>query len=225
MKRFIFPLVLTVIVAITGVSVYRNAESPSAIDVKTSDPGKLGVDFDPSQPRHLVTRAMEVETRAMTQRVAPPIVAKDTYGTKVDVQPGMKAPALVLFIKSGCPCSIDAQPLFNRLAQRYQGKIQTVGIIDGDGPGSQSYATQFKVAFPVIADPKLSLIHAYRAKASVYSALVARNGHIIRMWPGYSADLLREIDRTMADSVGMKMDPFDPQYAPTKKAAGCAFPD
>jgi hypothetical protein len=181
-----------------------------------------GLDF--TSPKHYVTPQMEMETAAMGNREEPATVGVSDSGHKVAIAPvGGGEPQFILFIKNACPCSIDAQPLFNRLAMRFAGHIEFVGVIDSDLAGAKRYASQFSVAFPVVADPGLGTIHSFGATAGVYSALVARNGHLIKMWPGYSASMLGEMNRTLSKAAGVKAVPFDPQYAPRAKTTGCAF--
>ena len=169
--------------------------------------------------RHFVTAQMELESKAAAQRLAPPFVRKDEYGMEVSVGKGAR-PQFVLFIKRGCPCSIEAQVLFSRLALKYRKEVEFVGVIDKD---AKEFATQFKATFPVVNDPSLNLMRAYDARASVYSALVARNGHIVKMWPGYSAAWLGEMNALLAKAAAIEETPFDPQFAPKEKATGCAF--
>ena len=168
---------------------------------------------------HFVTDQMELESKAAAHRVAPPFTRKDDYGAEVNVGKGSR-PQFVLFIKRGCPCSIEAQVLFSRLALKYKKDVEFVGVIDKDG---KAFATQFKATFPVVNDPSLDLMRAYDARASVYSALVARNGHIVKMWPGYSAKWMKEMNALLAKAAAVKETPFDPQYAPVEKATGCPF--
>jgi hypothetical protein len=132
-------------------------------------------------------------------------------------------PQFVLFIKDACPCSIDAQPIFNKLAERFKSKVQFVGVIDGDQIAAKKFASQFSVEFPVVGDKDLTVIHKFGAQAGVFSALLARNGHLIKMWPGYSADLLAKMNHEMSQATDSKETPFDPEYAPKKKTTGCAF--
>ena len=169
---------------------------------------------------HFVTDQMELESKAVANRVAPPFSRKDDYGAEVSVGKGPR-PQFVLFIKRGCPCSIDAQPLFSRLALKYKKDVEFVGVIDED---AKEFATQFKATFPVVNEPSLDLMRAYDARASVYCALVARNGHIVKMWPGYSAAWLKDMNALLAKAAAVKVTPFDPQYAPVEKATGCPFP-
>ncbi len=180
----------------------------------------FGVDAaELARVKHDVTAQMELEAKAQTNRLAPAFSRTDTYGKAVAVGKGEK-PQFVLFIKRGCPCSIEAQVLFNKLARRYDGKVEFVGVIDKD---SQNFATQFKSAFPIVDEPSKGLMKAYDARASVYSALVARNGHIVKMWPGYSAGWLKEMNGLLAKASATPEKPFDPEFAPKEKASGCPF--
>lgn len=182
----------------------------------------VAANIDPAEygkVNHVVTAQMELETKAQANRLAPAFSRTDVFGKDARAGKGDR-PQMVIFIKSGCPCSIDAQPLFNRLARKYQGKVDFVGVIDKQG---KDFSNQFLVAYPVVEEPSKGLMKAYDARASVYSALVARNGHIVKMWPGYSADWLKEMNALMAKASATKETPFDPQYAPKEKASGCPF--
>jgi len=183
---------------------------------------EAGIDF--SQPHHYVTREMELESEAMKNRRVPDEVVPTNLGRAFHIgADGGLRPQFVLFIKQGCVCSIDAQPFFNRMARKFSGKIDFVGVIDADAGAAKAYASQFLVAFPVVGDSTLDLIHGFKAQAAVYSALVARNGHIVKMWPGYNADMLGEMNRVLSEAVGVKETPFAPEYAPLRKTTGCAF--
>lgn len=189
---------------------------------KPSEAELIRAGIDPAEferTRHYVTAQMELETKAQANRIAPPFSRIDDYGKSVQVGPGDR-PQMVLFIKKGCPCSIDAQPLFNRLAIKFRKGVQFVGVID---KGAKDFSTQSSVVFPIVEEPSKKLMKAWDARASVYCALVARNGHIVKMWPGYSASWLKEMNALLSKASGMKETPFDPQYAPLEKTSGCPF--
>jgi peroxiredoxin len=182
----------------------------------------FGIDF--GNVRHYVTKEMEIETAAAKNRRLPELPGTTELGKTVDLAPpNGKLPQFVLFIKSACPCNIDAQPLFNRLARKYEGKVEFLGVIDGNRDEARDYAERYTVSFPVVADKEEHIIKGFQAKGGLYSVLVARNGHIVKMWPGYSVDILAEMNRLLSEEVGVQVTPFDPQYAPKVKAAGCAF--
>lgn len=204
------PLLLATPLLLVGCAEPQPENSLESLNIDPAEYGRV---------RHFVTAQMELETKAAANRVAPVFTRKDDYGTEVAVGRGPR-PQFVLFIKRGCPCSIDAQVLFNKLARKFSKDVEFVGVINKD---AKIYSTQFQVSFPVVEEPSLGLMRAFDARSSVYSALVARNGHIVKMWPGYSAAWLKEMNALLAKASATKETPFDPQYAPQEKATGCAF--
>lgn len=179
---------------------------------------------DPGAPKHPVTEQMELETRALANMAPGKISLLDQDGQSHTLaSEDSPRPQYVLFIKDGCPCSIEAQPIFNKLAKKFQGKVDFLGIIDVDLVKAKKYATDYKAAFPVLVDPDQKFIGAMKAKASVYNGLLARNGHLVRFWPGYSRDLLAEINETLAKAAGIPATKYDPEYAPVRKTSGCSF--
>lgn len=174
--------------------------------------------------RHEVTAVMNKETAAQTKKIAPAFEVKDVEGKVVTLAPANgQRPQFVYFVLDGCPCSFDAEPLFQELYERYKGKIDFISVTDGDEKKARTWSDQMLVPYAVVPDPNLEIIHAYNARSSVYSALVTPDGHIEKMWPGYSKGILEEQNKKMAEALGIKPEPFDAKYAPVEKAAGCAF--
>lgn len=202
------------VVGCNSASTSPSAPSSAQLESLNIDPAE----YNPAI-RHFVTAQMEVETTAMANKVAPAFTRKDDFGKTATVG-ASDHPQMVIFVKFGCPCSVDATPIFNKLAHKYEGKIDFVGVIDKK---AKDFSNQFRVSYPLIEEPSLKLMKAFDARASVYSALVARNGHIIKMWPGYSASWLQEMNGLMAKASATKETPFDPEYAPKEKASGCPF--
>lgn len=192
--------------------------------IAANQPHFVEVDLSEAKVRHLVTPEMIKETGMAATRVAPEFSAIDSEGKAVKLAgKGAKLPQFVYFVLDGCPCSYDAEPLFHKLFKRYKGKVDFVSITNGNVKQAHEWSVQMLVNYPVIPDPTKKIIHAYKAKSSVYSALISREGTIFKMWPGYSADILREINARMAGAAGVKEMPFDPEYAPKTKATGCSF--
>lgn len=182
------------------------------------------VEVSQSKPNHVITPQMEVESAAMAHQVAFSGAYKDLSGRAVQVGGSSRAkPQYILFVKDGCPCSIDAQPIFNRLLKKFEGSVDVLHLTDADSAKATKYASMFKVTAPIVTDTKLAAMKGFGAKAAVYSVLIARNGHIIKLWPGYSADMLREMNETLSKAAGVPVTPFDPTYAPKKKTSGCSF--
>lgn len=179
------------------------------------------IKFDTNQPKHPVTPDMEKETALSTLKPAPRFEVAD--GRDVTHTIGFSAkPQFLLFIVKGCPCSVDAQPIMSKLSKHFGDAVEFYGITNGDKAEARDFGVRYSVPFPVIPDHEKAIIKGYQAKHSVYSALVA-HGKIIKMWPGYSVDMLAEINETIAKTAGVPVKPFDPEYAPKEKTSGCAF--
>ncbi len=175
-------------------------------------------------PRHAVTKKMETITGAWARRVAPPFLVTDVAKKPVSLDDMVaKGPVFLYFIKDGCPCSVDAQPLFNHLRDKFKGKVSFIGVIDADAKKGAKWAKINAMTDPLLGDSKLEVIHAYKATNSAFSTLVLRDGTIQKMWPGYSRDFLLDMNKQICDALGEPVTPFDPLYAPLAKTAGCYF--
>ena len=132
-------------------------------------------------------------------------------------------PLVMIFIKQGCPCSVAAQPYFNRLAAAFGGKANVVGVIDGDAGAAAAWGSVHKVRYPILADPDLAIVRGYGAEASVYTALVAPGGTVEHLWPGYSAGMLAEVAARVAVHCQSEIPPIDSAGAPAELSTGCTF--
>lgn len=174
--------------------------------------------------RHTVTKKMETITGGWARRTAPGIDMKDASGAQFDLKQSLeKGPVFLYFIKEDCPCSVDAQPLFNRLRNKFKDKVSFAGIIDVDAAKGKKWAEINAMTDPMLPDPKLKLIHSYKATNSTFSALVLQDGTILKMWPGYSAEYLQDMNTLFAKALGEPVTKFDTAYAPAKRTAGCYF--
>lgn len=181
-------------------------------------------DIEFSEPRHPVTPEMTKLTDAEAKTVAPGVTVKDVMGKEVALaSPAAERPQFIYFVKDGCPCSFDAEPLFHDLSKQFKGDIDFVSVTDATPEKAKRWYTQMLVPYPVVSDPKQDLINTYKATNSVFSMLVDKSGHIDKMWPGYSVDILKEMNSRMAKLAAVPEKPFDTKYAPEKKASGCAF--
>jgi peroxiredoxin len=182
-------------------------------------------DIEFSEPRHPVTPEMTRKADAETRALAPGFTVKDVLGKEVTLaSPSADRPQFVYFVMDGCPCSFDAEPLFHDLSKQFKDQVDFVSVTDAKADKAKRWYTQMLVPYPVIADPDLELIKAYKATNSVFSVLLDKSGHIEKMWPGYSVDILKEMNSLMAKLAGVPEKPFDTKYAPIKKSSGCAFP-
>ena len=178
------------------------------------------------EPRHLITDRMLAETAALSNKLEPTIKAVDVTGKPIILgDRNASKPQYIYFVVDGCPCSYDAEPLFHDLYKNFKGQVDFVSVTNAVPEKAKQWFGELGVPYSVISDPKQEIIHAYEAKAAIYSVLVTKDGHVAKMWPGYSADILKDINATLAKLAGIPVKPFDPKYAPIKKATGCAFTD
>ena len=172
---------------------------------------------------HPVTRTMEEETAARSRKAAPVVNTQDYEGKPVTLGGKSATPRFVYFVKKGCPCSYDAEPLFQAMQEHFGKSVAFVSVSDADVKDARKWSTEMGTPYPVVSNPKADIMKAYGARSSVYCAVLDREGRIVKMWPGYSRGILMEINATLAKESGTKARPFDAQYAPVEKAAGCAF--
>jgi peroxiredoxin len=214
------PLLLVLALAtLSGAAVYAYVRSggrlrPSATPAFT-EPEK-----------HLVTPSMRAATDAMTARPAPPFHTRATDGTTYDLADlTREAPLVLLFIKDGCPCSVDAQRFFNRLHAAYGHEIRFLGAIDADDTRARAWGRENRTTFPLLVDPESSIAHAYGAESSAYAAIITKEGTIDRLYPGYSVAMLAELNERLARLAGVPPWPIDASGAPEELSTGCPFAD
>jgi peroxiredoxin len=98
-----------------------------------------------------------------------------------------------------------------------------VGVSDAYPDEARKWARQMDMQFSIIPDPEIDVMKAYSVEHSVYAMLISKDGKIVRMWPGYSDKMLQEVNDLVAKELGVKVVPFDPQYAPKEMLSGCKF--
>ncbi len=173
--------------------------------------------------RHPVTAAMLFDASSLTDKPGPFRMATDIHGKDLQIGGAGKRPQFIYFILDGCPCSLDAQPLFNRLYRRFQGKVDFIGIINVGKARAIDYSGANTVLHPIVADEKLDLMRAFHARQSTYNLIVRPDGAIEKMWPGYSQATLAEVNSRLAQLTNTKAEAFDASLAPKKMDSGCYF--
>jgi len=175
-------------------------------------------------PKHPVTAAMLTKTGAMKAKVAKSFNVKDVNGRTVVIGGiGLKKPQFVYFVHEGCPCSYSAEPLFHALAEQFKGQVDFVSVTNASKEEAKKWINEMDVDYPVVSNPTVEIMKAYGADSSAYSALVTTDGKIQKMWPGFSRDLLLDMNHEFSVLLGQPERHFDTQYAPLKPATGCSF--
>ncbi len=173
--------------------------------------------------RHPVSREMLEQAAIFSQKAAPYFRLKDAHGIDVQIGGVGKKPQFVYFILDGCPCSLDAQPLFNKMYARYKDKVDFIGVINTPKTGAIDYAGMTTALHPIVCDPDLQIIKAFKARESTYNVLIRPDGIIEKMWPGYCQDTMAELNRRLAKLTGEKEVAFDASLAPKEMKSGCFF--
>lgn len=179
--------------------------------------------MESSGPKHPVTEKMRTVTEKLALQPAPDFSAPDAKGVVRRLDDWLKAGPVVLYaIKDGCPCSTDFEPFANDFAKRYAGKAAVVGIFNETPGKAEAWMRDHTVKHPVVLDPKQVIVRKYKQERSVYVAIVNQKKEIVRSWPGYSVEMLLELDKILQNLTGaVPAEPFDPKYAPEVPASGC----
>src|SRR5262249_36098060 len=130
---------------------------------------------------------------------------------------------VLIFIKDGCPCSEAAEPCFRRLHEAYGRRVRFLGVVDGGPSVARDWVDRHRTPYPVYPDLELAVIRACWAERSAYAALVTAGGTIDRLWPGYSAGMIRELGARLAALAGTAEAPIDVSDAPSELTSGCSF--
>jgi len=218
MKRFMTASIYVALAVVVG------AIARSHFAAKTATREGSGDVAAAIPEKHRVTVAMlaaaeKSEGQGTSSFRAP--TADGTICTLADL--AMSRPLVLVFIKDGCPCSEAAQPFLNRLHELYGAGAQFAGVIDADAAAARRWAAANRVAFPLLLDPELEVVRRYGAENSAYVALIGRGGKVLKAWPGYSADMLRELGRRLAEMTGAPERLLALADAPQEMYSGCPY--
>ncbi len=181
-------------------------------------------DPDPSTRKHLASPSMILAGDRATGGLAPDFEAPANDGRTYRLSEIVKqGPAVLVFIKDGCPCSRAADPFLQRIHAAGRGWVPFYGVIDGGVMVADRWAERNQTIFPILADPELKIIHAFAVESSACVAFIGPGGRIEKLWAGYSEGMLRELADRMARWVKPGMEPFDVSDAPAELYAGCPY--
>ena len=194
------------------------AKDPAAIDLKS-------VAFR-ERREHRITPDMIAAADRQTQTDAHAFQTFDLNDKAISLATlTEKKPAVLFFIERDCPCSRDASPFLDRLQTEYGEAATVIGVINATPEVARGWVKAVGAKYRVIADPELKIISAYAAERSVYTTVVAPGGKIIKTYPGYSADMLTEISKSVAKLGGVAVKSILLDGAPKKLTSGCPFPN
>jgi peroxiredoxin len=174
--------------------------------------------------KHVASQEMIRQAGELADRPAPPFSAVDGQGGTHDSRAIFgHRPVVLVFIKNGCPCSVSAQPFFDKIAKAIGEDAEFLGVIDGTTETAKAWGEKYRVRIPILADPEVRIVRDYGAESSVYVVLIGQDGKIARVWPGHSRDMLRELVSLLEAGTGRKVGEIDFDDAPMDLMAGCPF--
>ena len=132
-------------------------------------------------------------------------------------------PTVLFFIEASCPCSVEATPYMNQIQKAYGDGIQVVGVINGDAGVAKAWQNQVGSRFKIVPDPQLKTISRYHAERSVYTTLIAPGGRIVKTYPGYGQEMIRELNAKVAKIAQKNAPSIDVSKAPKRLTSGCVF--
>jgi peroxiredoxin len=180
-------------------------------------------------PTHPVTDPMKKEAEKMALKPAPEFSLTSTTGSLINLEKAVDGkPTVFYFIKDGCPCSTDAEPMLQRLYQHLNRdekvSVNFVGVIDLDPKDAlDKWVKGFNPPYTVLCSPDAKAMKAFNAPNSVYITLVTPDGKIQKQWPGWSKRVLAEINSLASKLAGIEEKEFDTAYAPVEDTSGCEF--
>ncbi len=223
MKKYqigaLFSAILAVVILYAGSRLSSEFWSSTQVEEASQD------ESEPITPQpHLATDRMIEGSNKASGTSAPDFLARGDDGKLYRLSEIVAhRPAVLVFIKDGCPCSRSADQFFRRIHAAGRGWVPFFGVIDGGVMVADRWAEQTQTVFPVLADPDLSIIHKYGAESSAYVAFISPGGKIEKLWAGYSEPMLKELAARMAPWVKPGMEPFDVSDAPAELYAGCPY--
>jgi peroxiredoxin len=174
--------------------------------------------------KHYVTPAQLVESGALADRQVRSFSAAPRGGTVFTWSAISGARPLVLFFnRRDCPCSVEFERFFRRLAGRYRDVAEFAGVIDGGTDAAHAYATANAIPYRVLADPDRAIINRFGARNGGYVALVRPDGAIDAVWPGCSAAMMRELGHRIAELGAVTERSIDVAGMPGALTTGCPF--
>lgn len=220
MKRQL-PAALVTVLLTAWAGIYWTTDRRSAEFPSSSRPPQ-----PPSYEKHYVTPQQLAASGAMSAHPLGPVTAVAHDGRRREWKELAGAqPVIVVFIKKDCPCNVEFEPFFHRLYRAYEGSVRFVGVIDGGVETARQYVEANRVPYLVLADPERMLISRFRVENGAYVALVTPAGVLDTLWPGCSAEMMRELSRRTAELAAVEEQPVQTSGLPGVLTTGCPFAD
>lgn len=173
---------------------------------------------------HYVTPRQWLASNDMADKAVGGVAGTDQDGKAWDwAALSGGGPVVLVFLKEGCPCNAEFEPFFQRVERLYRGRVRFAAVIDAGVEAARAYADEMRVAHPVLADPDRALIRRFGAENGGYVALLTADATVDGLWPGCSADGLRELGRRAARLAGVDARELDTSGMSRPWITGCPY--
>lgn len=174
---------------------------------------------------HPVTSAMSKAAKELDNVQAPAFEAINPKGERYSLRSLTNGKPLVLFfVELQCPCCKGAKPYIDRIQNYYGDVCNVVGVINAKPEVAQAWSNVIEPQFLLLCDPEMHIIRSFKAERGVYTTLVSQDGRIVKAYPGYSQEMLKDITHKIVHLTRIKLRPMPFQGAPTQMTSGCIFP-
>jgi hypothetical protein len=96
-------------------------------------------------------------------------------------------------------------------------------VIDAGADAAFAHATANNTPYRVLADPDRVIIDRFEAKNGGYVALLRPEGAVDTFWPGWSAEMMRDLGRRIAKLGAVTERSIDVAGMPGALTTGCPF--
>jgi hypothetical protein len=217
--KWVLPIVLAAVLFTMGTGLFLKTDRRVADSALSSQRPRVL----PNE-KHYVTSQQLTASGAMSAHALGPITAVAHDGLRREwSELAGDQPVVLVFIKKSCPCSVEFEPYFHRLYRAYRRSVRFVGVIDGGIETARQYAEANEVPYLVLADPGLGLIGRCQAKNGAYVAVVTPAGVLHTLWPGCSAEMMRELSHQIASLAEVEEQRVETSGLPNVLTTGCPF--
>jgi peroxiredoxin len=121
-----------------------------------------------------------------------------------------KGPVVAAFFKVSCPVCQYTFPFLERLHKTYGGDgVSILGISQDDAQGTQKFASQYGVSFPVLMDEKgYPVSNAYGLSTVPAIFLIEKDGSVRISSMGFNKAELESVAATLAEWKGIAKTPL-----------------
>lgn len=152
----------------------------------------------------------------------PVFSLKQANGSVVWTEKSLSAkPTLVFLLAPGCPHNKKAAPQLSKLAKALAGRVRVVGVIYADNAEAAAYQKTIGLDFPLLCDPKMTLISGMGGRHSLDFFSLAGKGvkRASGFWEGFSRDWIADALKGIKVSVpASKL-----EFLPKGRQSGCGF--